>query len=147
MAKVTHETLARLREKKEQLETRLKRLRHQQRCQNRKADARRKFIVGGAVEAAVTGGDMEPELLERVLNQYVGFDKYLDTQKPVFYITVGDDDTLTPYPLSVRLHQALVEAGAQAQLRVTNGSHAWPVWRGALDDTLIFFSRAFESSF
>ncbi len=71
MAKVTHESLERLRERKEQLEAKLKRLRHQQRYQNRKEDARRKFIVGAAVEAAVAGGDMEPELLERVLNQYI----------------------------------------------------------------------------
>ena len=35
------------------------------------ADARRKIIVGGAVEAAVAGGDIEPELLERVINQFV----------------------------------------------------------------------------
>lgn len=67
MAKVTHESLERLRERKERLEAKLKRLRHQQRYQNRKEDARRKFIV----EAAVAGGDMEPEFLERVLNQYV----------------------------------------------------------------------------
>ena len=70
-----------------------------------------------------------------------------DTLRPRFYVTVGDDDTLTPYTLSVQLHRALVEAGAQAQLRVTNGSHAWQVWEEALDDTLRFFSRTFASSF
>lgn len=43
----THESLERLRERKEQLEEKLKRLRHEQRYQNRKADARRKIIVGG----------------------------------------------------------------------------------------------------
>ena len=34
-----------------------------------------------------------------------------DTQKPSFYVTVGDDDTLTPYALSTRLHGALERAG------------------------------------
>lgn len=71
MPKVTQESLERLRERKEQLEEKLKRLRHQQRYQNREADARRKTTVGAAVEAAVAGGDMEPALLERCLNQYV----------------------------------------------------------------------------
>ena len=67
-----------------------------------------------------------------------------DTERPAFYLTVGDDDTLTPYPLSARLHGALREAGARTQFRVTNGPHAWPVWQGALDDALIFFTREFE---
>ena len=67
-----------------------------------------------------------------------------DTERPAFYVTVGDDDTVTPHPFSTRLHGALREAGARTQLRVTNGPHAWPVWQSALDDALIFFTREFE---
>mgnify|MGYP002779411962 CR=1 FL=1 len=64
-------------------------------------------------------------------------------EKPAFYLTVGDDDTLTPYALSTQLHGALRDAGARTQFRVTNGPHAWPVWQGALDDVLRFFTREF----
>lgn len=67
-----------------------------------------------------------------------------ETQKPAFYLTVGDDDTVTPYQHSVALHRALLSAGAEAQLRITDGTHAWAVWQDALDDTLLFFASEFE---
>lgn len=67
-----------------------------------------------------------------------------NTEQPAFYLTVGDDDTVTPYRLSTALQRALQEAGAETQLRVTDGMHAWPVWKDALDDTLKFFVAEFE---
>lgn len=79
------------------------------------------------------------ELPETLLQRWTA-----DTEKPAFYVTVGDDDTLTPYALSARLHRALRDAGARTQFRISNGPHAWPVWQGALDDALIFFAREFE---
>lgn len=67
-----------------------------------------------------------------------------DTLRPAFYLTVGDDDPVTPYARTTALHQALRRAGVEAQLRVTDGAHAWSVWKDALDDTLLFFAAEFE---
>lgn len=66
------------------------------------------------------------------------------TQRPAFYLSVGDDDTIAPYGLSVRLQRALQNAGAESQLRVTDGEHVWPVFESALEDVLIFFAAEFE---
>ena len=92
-------------------------------------------VFGTPLDAARYRRELPETLLERWTE---------GTEKPAFYVTVGDGDTLTPYPLSARLHGALREAGARTQFRVTNGPHAWPVWKSALDDALIFFTREFE---
>ncbi len=66
------------------------------------------------------------------------------TPRPAFYLSVGDNDTITPYGLSVRLQRALQDAGAESQLRVTDGAHVWPVFESALENVLIFFAVEFE---
>lgn len=96
-------------------------------------------IFGEVFGTPLDAARYRSELPETLLESWT-----TDTEKPAFYLTVGDDDTLTPYPLSARLHGALREAGARTQFRVTNGPHAWPVWTSALGDALIFFTREFE---
>ena len=66
------------------------------------------------------------------------------TERPAFYLSVGDDDTTTPFANTVRLHDALLQAEAESQVRIADGGHTWPVFEDALDDALVFFAGEFE---
>lgn len=66
------------------------------------------------------------------------------TERPAFYLSVGDDDTTTPFADTVRLHNALLRAEAESQLRIADGGHTWPVFENAFDDALVFFAAEFE---
>ncbi len=63
------------------------------------------------------------------------------------YITVGDDDSPRLIEGAVDFYAALREAELPAELRITNGPHAWEVWDRALKETLIFFADVFRARY
>jgi len=70
-----NEELERLAARKAQLEAKLKRLKVQQRHQERKDDARRKILMGGALAAAVRAEMVSEGLLFRILDTFVTKEK------------------------------------------------------------------------
>lgn len=70
MAK-THDKLADLERRREQLEVRIQRERAKRRQAQRKADTRRKVIIGGALLAAVKNGLATQAELDRLLDRLV----------------------------------------------------------------------------
>jgi S-formylglutathione hydrolase FrmB len=72
--------------------------------------------------------------------------KDLELRLPT-YLTVGDDDALDLYRTAVDFYAALREAEMPAELRITDGGHGWAVWAAALRETLLFFSRVFQSRY
>lgn len=60
---------------------------------------------------------------------------------PALFLTVGDDDGFGLYRGSLLLFLALTEAGVPAELRVTDGDHAWSLWRREIETVLRFFAE------
>ncbi|GAB4167353.1 MAG: alpha/beta hydrolase family protein [Thalassobaculales bacterium] len=48
--------------------------------------------------------------------------------RPAFWLHAGDDDFPGILDGTVALHLGLRQAGAESELRVTEGGHEWPVW-------------------
>ena len=68
----------------------------------------------------------------RTLNYPALWDAYFAQPARVpFFIAAGDDD-LVIQAESSRLYTRLRDAGNPAALRIVDGGHVWPVWRGLL---------------
>lgn len=50
-------------------------------------------------------------------------------KKPVFYLSVGDDDAYNIVPVVTSLQQYFLKEGIANELRITNGGHDWACWR------------------
>lgn len=59
---------------------------------------------------------------------------------PALFLTVGDDDGFGLYRGSLLLFLALKDAGVPVELRVTDGDHAWSLWRREIETALRFFA-------
>lgn len=64
--------------------------------------------------------------------------------RPALYFTCGDDDELDLVEGNLLFHVALVRAGIDSALRITDGGHNWEVWARELDPVLRFVGAAFE---
>ena len=71
MPRASRENIEKLEERKRALELKLKTLRAQQQREERKKDARRKILIGGALISAVQAGKVSEELLGGVLDEFV----------------------------------------------------------------------------
>lgn len=69
------EKLKKLEEQKIRAEKRLAAFRHQQKAEEKKADSRRKVLIGEAVVQAVSDGKMTEQLLGEILEQYITKDR------------------------------------------------------------------------
>ncbi|MFP4537013.1 MAG: alpha/beta hydrolase [Dichotomicrobium sp.] len=66
---------------------------------------------------------------------------------PPVYLTSGDDDYFRAYVGTFRLFTDLREAGLTTELRITDGGHAWKLWREtALPNVLRWFSRQYRQA-
>lgn len=72
MAKDYDEQLAKLKAKREQLDARMSKLAQQAKDENRKRDARRKIIVGGAILAYMEKDESFARAVRSILGAYVG---------------------------------------------------------------------------
>ncbi len=77
---------------------------------------------------------------------WIGHVKESGLRLPV-YLTVGDDDAPWLYEGPVEFYSALKEAELPAELRMTNGPHAWEVWDDALREALLFFADVFRARY
>lgn len=50
-------------------------------------------------------------------------------EKPVFYLSVGDDDVYNIVPVVTSLQQFLILEHISNELRITDGGHDWACWR------------------
>ena len=75
MAESREERKARLEAKERELSIKVKALKVRQKSSERKADARRKILVGSAVAAAVRAGVMSEEMFGRILDEFVTNEK------------------------------------------------------------------------
>lgn len=66
---------------------------------------------------------------------------------PPVYLTSGDDDYFRAYVSTFRLFTDLREAGLEVELRITDGGHAWKLWREtALPNVLRWFSSQYRQA-
>lgn len=71
MAKVSSEKLKKLEEQHDRAKKNLAIFRHQQKAEEKKADSRRKVLIGEAVVAAIQDGKMSEAFLGEILDRYI----------------------------------------------------------------------------
>jgi hypothetical protein len=69
--KDTLETLEKLEQEKVRIENQLKAIRYQRKAEERKADSRRKLLMGMAVVEAVKDGKITKAFLGEILEEYI----------------------------------------------------------------------------
>ncbi|WP_420405653.1 alpha/beta hydrolase [Nisaea sp.] len=61
--------------------------------------------------------------------------------RPAIFITVGDDDGFGLYEGNLKLFLTLKRAGVPVEFRVTDGDHAWRLWRAQIEHILRYYGR------
>lgn len=69
--KDTLERLEKLEQEKVRIENQLKAVRYQRKAEERKADSRRKLLIGMAVVEALKDGKVTEQFLEEILDSYI----------------------------------------------------------------------------
>jgi S-formylglutathione hydrolase FrmB len=96
----------------------------------------------GARRAGVFGA---PEFDARVwkeLNYPTLWDAFLAKKIAVpMYINSGDDDDFFIEAEATRLYSLLRKNGQQAELRIVDGAHRWPVWESTIGDAMRYVFR------
>ena len=67
----------------------------------------------------------------------------LDAKKalPAMFLTVGDDDSHLLWRGAIAFFETMQADGRPIDFRVTDGDHAWSVWKPSLADALLFIAR------
>lgn len=78
---------------------------------------------------------------ENVFTHLPGF--AIAQNRPRVLLTVGDDDYFKLYEGAFLTFLRLREAGADVELRVTDGNHSWKLWNRELERGLLFVEDAF----
>ena len=83
-----------------------------------------------------TGQDNDPAEEPMDLTEEVTQLQLEDDDPPLPWLQGDDDDDLVIQSESSRLYTRLRDAGNPAALRIVDGGHVWPVWRGLLPAAL-----------
>jgi enterochelin esterase family protein len=94
------------------------------------------FPVGYDILEGVFGNPADPDKYQQQ-NPFNLVTKDSLKQMPV-YITCGDDDYRL-FHYSIDMYDTLTSKGYDAELRITDGAHEWPVWEQGLEQVLQFF--------
>jgi len=62
---------------------------------------------------------------------------------PAIYLTVGDHDSHDLWRGSIALYETLMADRVDVAFRVTDGDHAWSLWRRSIEDALAFVDSRF----
>ena len=76
------------------------------------------------------------------LNYPTLWDAYLAKQLPVpMYVNSGDDDQFNIESDATKFYELLRRNHLPAELRIVDGSHAWPVWESTIGDAMRYIFR------
>lgn len=90
------------------------------------------------VEAFSANGSFSKEMWRRFSYTRLWDNLVKSAKKPVYYLSVGDDDAFNIVPVVTQLQQTMLKDKIPNELRIVNGGHNWEVWRTEIAGALSF---------
>ncbi len=91
---------------------------------------------------AAFGAPFDPKRFDDA-NVFTLLQRDLDAKKglPAVYLTVGDDDSHLLWRGAIAFFETMQADRRPLEFRITDGDHAWSVWKPSLADAILFIAR------